>query len=131
MVVEVVAVRQHDDGRVRHVRVAHDLPDVEEHLQALPAALSVPDDPRPAILPLHRCEGRVDGLVDGVELVVLGKALDDHTVLVREADEVPHEVQEASGVEHSPHEDLHLGGSRLGQPLAIDRLPRGIVLVGA
>ena len=44
LVVEVVAVGQHDDGRVLHRRFADDPPGVERHRQALARALGVPDD---------------------------------------------------------------------------------------
>ena len=43
LVVEVVAVGEHDDGRVLHRRLADDPPGVEGHRQALARALRVPD----------------------------------------------------------------------------------------
>ena len=43
LVVEVVAVGQHDDGRVRHRRVQDHAAGVEGHRQALARALRVPD----------------------------------------------------------------------------------------
>ena len=44
LVVEVVAVGEDDDGRVRHRRVQDDAAGVEGHRQALARALRVPDD---------------------------------------------------------------------------------------
>ena len=44
LVVEVVAVGEHDEGRVLHRRVADDAAGVEGHRQALARALRVPDD---------------------------------------------------------------------------------------
>ena len=43
LVVEVVAVGEHDEGRVLHRRLADDAPGVERHRQALARALRVPD----------------------------------------------------------------------------------------
>ena len=45
LVIGVVAVRQYNDGRVRHRRLADDAPGVEGHGQALARARRVPDDP--------------------------------------------------------------------------------------
>ena len=112
LIVEVVAIRQHDDGWVRHPRMAHHFANVEEHLQALPAPLCVPHDTSPTISPLHRREGRVHCLVDSVKLMVLGKTLDDAAAFVREADKTPNEVQEARRLEHPSHEHLHLRRTR-------------------
>ena len=44
LVVEVVAVGEHDQRRVRHLRLLHELAGVEGHREALAAALGVPDD---------------------------------------------------------------------------------------
>ncbi len=128
LIVEVVPIRQHDDGWVCHSRMAHHLADVEQHFQALSAPLGMPDDPSTTVSPLHRREGRVHGLVDSVELVVLGKTLDDAASLVREADEVADEVQEASRLENPSHEDLHLGSTKCSEPLPVDCLPGCVVL---
>ena len=49
LVVEVVSVRQHDDRRVLHRRLADDPSGVEGHGQALARALGVPDDTDPPI----------------------------------------------------------------------------------
>ena len=103
LVVEAVAVGQHDDGGVLHRRLADDAPRVEGHGQALARALGVPDDadapvPRRAAgaaarlaaarlladhqipgrrpLKLRRAQGLGDGGFDRVELVVARHLLD-------------------------------------------------------
>jgi hypothetical protein len=100
LVVEIVAVGEHDEGRVAHRRLAHDAPGVEGHRQALARALRVPHDahapvagpaaglaPRlvaPAALGhvIRACQLRgpkrfVHVHLHGVELVVAGHLLDD------------------------------------------------------
>ena len=49
LVVQIVAVGQHHDGRVLHRRLADDGAGVEGHSQALAGALGVPDDADAAI----------------------------------------------------------------------------------
>ncbi len=49
LVVEVVAVGEHDDGRVLHRRLADDAAGVERHRQALARALRVPDHADPPV----------------------------------------------------------------------------------
>ena len=49
LVVEVVAVRQHDDGGIRHRRLADDASGVERHRQALARPLGVPDHADPSV----------------------------------------------------------------------------------
>jgi hypothetical protein len=44
LVVEVIAVGEHDDGRVEHLGVQDHAARVERHRQALAGALRVPDD---------------------------------------------------------------------------------------
>ena len=43
LVVQVVPVRQHDEGGVGHGRLANDAPGIEGHAQALARALGMPD----------------------------------------------------------------------------------------
>ena len=62
--------------------MVHDLADVEEHLQTLAAPLGVPDHASATVSPLHRQEGCGYGLVDCMELVVLGETLDNTTAFV-------------------------------------------------
>ena len=49
LVVEVVAVGEHDERRVLHRRVQDHAPGVERHRQALARALRVPDDADPPV----------------------------------------------------------------------------------
>ena len=49
LVVEIVAVGQHHQRRVLHRRMPHDARGVEEHREALAAALRVPDHARAAV----------------------------------------------------------------------------------
>ncbi len=71
LVVEIVAVGQHDRGRVCHGRVPQQLADVEQHLQALAGPLRVPHDASPPVTALYRRDGLGDCLVHRMELVVL------------------------------------------------------------
>ena len=61
LVVEVVAVGQHDDGGVLHRRLADDAPGIEGHGQALARALGVPDDADAPVA--RRAAGGAAGLV--------------------------------------------------------------------
>ena len=71
LVVQVVPVREHDDGGVLHRGLAHDGPGVEGHRQALAGALRVPHHPDASVA---RVPARLtSGLV--VSLVHLGNAL--------------------------------------------------------
>ena len=49
LVVQVIAVCQHQERRVVHHVVPDDLPRVEYHRQRLPRPLRVPDDPHAAV----------------------------------------------------------------------------------
>ncbi len=51
LVVEVVAVCQHDDSGILHRRFVHDAPGIERHGQALARALGVPDGPDVPVAP--------------------------------------------------------------------------------
>ena len=134
LVVEVVAVGDHDDRRVRHPRVEDDPPRVERHRQALARALSVPDNanppvagvaarPLPGLVPTQRlrypsrrdCLGRTQGLfnghVHGVELVVTRHLLDERGAApigrrILEHDEVPQQVEKAALLEDTLQHDL-------------------------
>ena len=76
LVVEVVAVGQHDDRRVLHRRVQDDAPGVERHRQALAGALRVPDHAAAAVALGARCGDRLlHRRLDRVELVVAGEHL--------------------------------------------------------
>ena len=71
LVVEVVAVGEHDQGGVGHGRMLDDLARVEGHGEAFAGALGMPDYPG-SLVALNRggAEGGFDGFVDGVVLVV-------------------------------------------------------------
>jgi hypothetical protein len=49
LVVQIVAVGEHDDGGILHCRVLHDFSDVENHRKTFAAPLRVPDDTRPLV----------------------------------------------------------------------------------
>ena len=49
LLIEVVAVGEHDDGRVLHRRLADDASGVKGHRQALARALRMPDHPYPPV----------------------------------------------------------------------------------
>ena len=66
LVVEIVAVGQHDDGGVLHRRIANEAAGVERHRQALARSLRVPDD---ADAPITRRASRLPtGLVAAARL---------------------------------------------------------------
>jgi hypothetical protein len=132
LVVEVVAVRDDDDRRVRHGRVQDDPAGVEGHRQALARALGVPDDAdtpvarlapvgafRPERPPrlggdagprrLRGAQRLFDGDADGVELVVARHLLDDLRAVVLEDDEVAHQVEEAAFLADAFEHHLQLG----------------------
>ena len=148
LVVEVVAIRQHDDRRVLHRRLADDPPGVERHGQALARALGVPDDADPAItgfaarsppgftaeapfahvgafsLQPGRSQRLVDGRLRRVELVVSRHLLGQPAAaVVLEDDEVPHQRQEPARLARPLDHHAQLGQFRRGQRLAADRPP--------
>src|ERR1035437_9391220 len=49
LVVQIVAVGEHDDGGILHRRVLHDFSGVEHHRKTFAAPLRVPDDARPSV----------------------------------------------------------------------------------
>ena len=108
LVVEVVAVGQHDQGRVLHRRVLDDLPGVEGHQQALAGALRVPDHADLAIAAgRRRRERALHRVPHGVELVVAREDLDDVAPSsVAEDDEILEQVEQAAAVEHALEQRL-------------------------
>ena len=139
LVVEVVAVGQDDDRRVRHRGLEDHPAGVEGHRQALARALGVPDDADPPVAgvaarvrarlvaarrlrePTGRGRGRLRGAerllhrdVHRVELVVARDLLrQDAAAEVLEDDEVAHEVEEAARSKTPREENLEL---RAGSP---------------
>ena len=86
LVVEVVAIGEHHQGGVLHHRMAHDAGGIEEHREALAAALGVPHHAGTAVARLAAqgtdsraqaagAHGFLHRGVDGVELVVAGDDL--------------------------------------------------------
>src|SRR2546426_149852 len=124
LVVEVVAVRQHYEGRVLHRRVLDDLPGVEGHRQALAASLGVPDYAHAPVPGLGRGPDRAGHrLFDGVELVIGCDLLGDAHAVGLEDYEVAYELEEAGWLEDAPDKDLEGGRGRWGHAVALDRLP--------
>ena len=143
LVVEVVPIGQHDDGGVRHRRLADDAPGVEGHGEALARALGMPDDADApitrlparlasrlvpaALLPqslLGRAQGLGDRRLDGVELVVARHLLrEPAAAVVLEHDEVTEEGEKAARLERPLDRHLELGEEHGGQLLARDRAP--------
>ena len=132
LVVEVVAVGEHDDRWILHGRLADDGPRVKGHGQALARPLGVPDDanaPVAALAPgglarfvpplrlggaliglLHRSQGLAHGHPHRVELVIAGHLLGEHTATaVLKCDEVAHEIEETPRLEYAFNQHLQLG----------------------
>ncbi|EXI72987.1 MAG: hypothetical protein AW07_02919 [Candidatus Accumulibacter sp. SK-11] len=147
LVVEVVAVGEHDQRRVLHRRLADDSSGVERHRQAFARALRVPHHAHAPVaglaarlstclvaalprLQLLRCALQLRGaqrLADRdlhrVELVVAGHLLDDATTVVLKDDEVAQQIEKAPRRTQARDHHLQLGQVRIGQGLARDRAP--------
>ena len=145
LVVQVVAVGQHDDGGIFHGRRADGGPGVERHRQALARPLGVPDHAYAPVAgraarvaarfivtaglggrvsQLRRAQGLAQGDSHRVELVVAGHLLDRHpTAVVLEHDEVPDQRQEALRVADAGERDLQLRHVRIGQRFAGNGAP--------
>ena len=148
LVVEVVAVGQHDHGRIGHRLLADDAPGVEGHGQTLPGALRVPDDadapiagiaarlsaglvpaarlgdPLRVLLQRRRAQGLADRSLHRVELVIAGHLLDERAAVVLEDDEVAQQRQEAALLEDALDRHLQLRVEGRRQLLAVDGAPR-------
>ena len=74
LIVEVVAVGQHDDGRIGHRRLSNDAPGVERHGQTLARALGMPHhaDPPVARITARLAAGFVASAGLGYSLAQLG-----------------------------------------------------------
>ena len=148
LVVEVVAVGQHDDGGVSHRRVACDAACVERHRQALARALRVPDHadapvagraagPAPrfvaaggrlghtaaAALQRRRAPGLGDRRAHRVKLVVAGDLLGRRAARILEGDEAPEQFEEAALFERAFDEHPQFGVEGRRQLLALDSAP--------
>ena len=147
LVVEVVAVGQHHDGRVVHSRLSYDGAGVEGHRQALAGTLRVPDHADPTVtgfstrhparfimtfphfgnlltLKLGRAQGLVHRDAHRVELVIPRHLLDQRAAaVVLEHDEVADEREEPPRLEDALQHHLELGHMRVGQRLPGDGAP--------
>ncbi len=144
LVIEIVAVGEHDDRRILHRWLADDAARVERHRQALARALRVPyhaDASVPGFaagLPprfvtpdlfgraaqFRRPQCLRDRHLHGVELVVARHLLHDApAAVVLEHDEVAREVEKAPRLAQSLDHDLQLRQVRTGERLACDRPP--------
>ena len=130
LVVEIVAIGEHDDGGIAHGGLADDAAGVERHGQALARALGVPDDADAAVaglaageaarlvaspdvaglaLELCRAQRLGDGGLDGVELVVARHFLGERPAVVLENDEVAQQGEETSPLADARQHHLQLG----------------------
>ena len=148
LVVQVVAVGQHNDGGVGHGPLADDAPGVKGHAQALARALSVPDHTDAPVAwcaarlaarlmadglfsellcrltQLSRPQGLSDRHFNRVKLVVARHLLDQRSApVILEDDEVADQSQEPLGHTDAFQHHLQLGQERSGQALAGDRAP--------
>jgi len=148
LVVEVVAVGEHNDGRVSHRRLTDDAPGVEGHRQALTRTLRVPDHADAAVargaarraarlvvagLLTHtrRCAVQLGSPqrlahchLHGVELVVARHLLRHvPAAVVLKHDEVAHQVEKAPRRTDPFEHHLQLGHVRLSEPFAGDGAP--------
>ena len=128
LVVEVVAVRQHDEGGILHRRLAHNAAGVEHHGQTLARPLGMPDNPDASVAPFstrpvgflrgglsqrRRPQGFPDRGLHRMELVVAGGLLDQRTAaVVFEHGEIADERQEPVRRADPLDQDLELGPFR-------------------
>src|SRR5207249_7578475 len=59
LIVEVVAIGNHDDRRVLHLGMQDHTPRIEGHRQALAGTLRVPDNPNPAVARMTTINGYI------------------------------------------------------------------------
>src|SRR5215831_10697351 len=134
LVVEIIAVGDHDDGRVFHRRVQDQPPGVEGHRQALARALRVPDDADPLVprfaaeavareigsgrfLGLRREIGGAQRLLDRdigrVELVISRDLFGERAAAeILEHNEMADEIEKPARVEDAGEHDLQFGQAR-------------------
>ena len=146
LVVEVVAVGDHDDGRVFHRRVQDQPPGIEGHRQALARALRVPDDADPLVARLAAGAvageigaGRLLGFrreiggpqrlldrdIDRVELVISRDLLRERAAAeILEHNEMADEIEKPARLEHAGEHDLQFGQARRRILAPADRAPR-------
>src|SRR5439155_13405482 len=105
LVVQIVAVRQHHDRRIRKSWLRDEVPRVEEHRQTLAGSLRVPHNSRPTIA-AGSAQGRRNGFAGRVELVITGDLLREAASFLLVDDEAPDQLEEAGLVENSANEYL-------------------------
>ena len=130
LVVQIVAVGEHDERGVRHLGLAHELAGVEGHGEALAAALGMPDDAH-AVVAGDGPDGGRDRLVHRPVLMVRGHDLGDRGAVDLEDDEVAHDVEEAALLKDAPHEGRKLRRALLRDRRAVDGAPGHEALPGA
>jgi len=124
LIVQVVAIGEDDQRWVFHRRVLDDLSGVEQHGQALAAALGVPHHAHALVaVRSRRAHRALDGLVDGVVLVIGGDLLDHLPGAGLEHGEIVHQVKEAARLEYTFDQHLELWLLRRGQDVALDGAP--------
>ncbi len=149
LVIQIVAVGQHDDGGVGHGPLADDAPGIKGHAQALTRALSMPDhadapvarratglsarlledgfffEPLVRLTQLGRAQGLGDCHLNRVKLMVTRHLLDQHaaTVILVDA-EIPDQRKESPGFANAFEQHLELGETHIVQRFARDRAPR-------
>src|SRR5208283_2423966 len=107
LVVQVIAIRQDDQGGVGHPRMLDDFPGIENHGQAFPASLGVPDHAHAPISPWpRRFQRAAYRFVDGMELVIAGNLLFEQTFCVLEDNEVADQIEKAPLLEDTPYQDF-------------------------
>src|SRR5690606_19989435 len=147
LIIEIVAIRQHDERRVLHSRMSYDAGCVEQHREALPAALRVPDHTSSAIpglsaLHLARPEHAItvadkllshpartnrlrDCCIYGVKLVITGQDFVNVTRIgiFFERNEMLQQLKEAVALEHTANEYFELERTFRRIALTVDSAP--------
>ncbi len=124
LVVQVVAVGQHDDRRVRKLRRLNRQPGEERHQEALSRSLRVPDH---ADLAVAVRTARIDRLADGfaraVELVIAGDDLERPRARIAENNEIPDQGKDVCTREYAAQQGLQFRLTAMGEILASYRAP--------
>ena len=148
LVIQIIPVRQHDEGRILHRRMTGHPTGIKEHREALAASLRVPDDTGTAITQrplLHRSgpvgsliilgsslfghatrtDRLLDGHIHGVELVIACDDLVDCPVIriLLVGHEMLQQSEEASWVKDPTDQHLQLQGILGSIPVPLDRPP--------
>jgi hypothetical protein len=112
LVIQVVAVGEHHQGRVGQGRMLDDFTGVEGHGEAFARPLGMPDYPRPLVaLDRGGADGGFYGFVDGVVLVVARHFFGEGFAVALEDGEVADQVEVAVGVEDAGEEGFEgIGG---------------------